>query len=73
MDLAGYMVAKNLDDAAVGALISKSRSRVSRYRRGLEEIPGPVVKQLVEMSAEEPVAKMTADELLRIQQPQAVE
>lgn len=69
MDLADWMTANEKDDAAVGALVGKSRTRVSRYRRKLEAIPGEVVKQLVEMSK----GAMTADELLGIQQLQAAE
>lgn len=63
MQLAEFMQAEDLDDAALGAKIKRSRVTVSRYRRGLEPIPGDVVKQLVEMSA----GKMTANELLGIQ------
>ncbi len=63
------MSANEKDDAAVGALVGKSRTRVSRYRRKLEPIPGEVVKQLVELSE----GRMTADELLGIKQPQAAE
>ena len=62
MDLAGFMTAHKIDDAEMGIRIGKSRSRVSRYRRGIEPIPGDVVKQLVEMSDGE----MTANELLGI-------
>lgn len=69
MDLADWMSANEKDDAAVGALVGKSRTRVSRYRRKLEPIPGEVVKQLVELSE----GRMTADELLGIKQPQAAE
>lgn len=73
MNLAEYMTFKGLDDAAIGASVKKSRSRVSRYRRKLEAIPGDVVKILVEMSASDPVHAMTANELLGIEQTQAAE
>lgn len=76
MDLAGYMAAKGIDDAAMGARLTppKNRVTVSRYRRGLEPIPSLTVKQLVEMSADDAAGhKMTADELLGIEQPQAAE
>lgn len=69
MNLAQFMSAKQIDDAAVGAQIRRSRVTVSRYRRGLEAIPGDVVKELVEWSAGE----MTADELLGIQIGEAAE
>lgn len=63
MTLAEYMEAENLTDAAMGDRIGKSRVTVSRYRRGLEPIPGDVVKRLVESSD----GRMTANELLGIQ------
>lgn len=69
MNLADYMASKNIDDAQMGERIGKSRSRVSRYRRGIEPIPGDVVKQLVKMSGGE----MTANELLGIQPCEAAQ
>lgn len=63
MQLAQFMQAEGLDDAAMGERIKRSRVSVSRYRRGLEPIPSDVVKQLVELSA----GRMTANELLGIQ------
>ncbi len=69
MDLADWMSANGKDDAAVGMIVGKSRTRVSRYRRKLEPIPGEVVKQLVEFSG----GAMTADELLGIKQPEAAQ
>ena len=63
MNLAGYMESEGITDAGMGALIGKSRVTVSRYRRGLEPIPGDVVKQLVEISR----GRMTANALLGIE------
>lgn len=70
MNLAEYMEAEKLTDAAMGAKLGeddpklrKSRVTVGRYRRGLEPIPGDVVKRMVEMSG----GRMTANELLGIQ------
>jgi hypothetical protein len=62
MDLATYMTAHDLDDAQLGVRIGRSRSRVSRYRRGLEPIPADAVKLLVELSG----GRMTANDLLGI-------
>lgn len=62
MQLAEFMQTEEIDDAALGARIKRSRVTVSRYRRGLEPIPGDVVKFLVEMSR----GRMTANELLGI-------
>ncbi len=64
MDLADWMKAEDLDDAALGERIGKSRSRVSRYRRKIEDIPSDVVKQLVKLSK----GAMTANELLGIKE-----
>lgn len=69
MNLAAYMATHSLDDAQMGERIGKSRSRVSRYRRGLEPIPGDVVKQLVSLSG----GVMTANELLGIETAAAAE
>ena len=66
MNLAEYMAAEGLTDTAMGGRIDKSRVTVGRYRRGLEPIPGEVVKQLVEMSD----GRMTANELLGIKTPE---
>ena len=63
MQLAEFMQAEDLTDAALGEKIARNRVTVSRYRRGLEPIPGDVVKQLVEMSG----GRMTANELLGIE------
>jgi hypothetical protein len=63
MQLAEFMELEELDDAALGAKIKRSRVTVSRYRRGLEPIPGDVVKLLVEISS----GRMTANELLGIE------
>lgn len=63
MTLSEYMDAEGLDDATMGEKINRSRVTTSRYRRGLEPIPGDVVKALVEMST----GRMTANELLGIQ------
>lgn len=63
MNLSDYMQAEGLDDAAMGEKINRSRVTTSRYRRGLEPIPGDVVKLLVEMS----VGRMSANELLGIE------
>jgi hypothetical protein len=64
MTLAEYMNRENLDDEALGQKLKEPKSRVtiSRYRRGVEPIPGDIVKQLVEMSK----GDMTANELLGI-------
>lgn len=62
MTLAEYMEGEGISDAAMGAVIGKSRVTVSRYRRGLEPIPGETVKQLVTIS----LGRMTANELLGI-------
>jgi len=61
MNLADYMQATGLSDEVMGARLGKNRVTISRYRRGVEKIPGDVVKQLVEMDA-----RMTANELLGI-------
>lgn len=63
MTLAEYMEAEGITDAKMGERINKSRVTVSRYRRGLEPIPGETVKALVEMSG----GRMTANELLGIE------
>ncbi|HEY4721842.1 MAG TPA: hypothetical protein VII92_08350 [Anaerolineae bacterium] len=62
MDLAEYMAKASLSDDEVGKRVGKDRTRISRYRRKLEPIPGDVVRQLVEISSGE----MTANELLGI-------
>ncbi len=64
MQLGEFMKAEDLTDAELGAKIARNRVTVSRYRRGLEPIPGDVVKQLVEMSS----GRMTANELLGIRE-----
>ena len=64
MTLDEYMAAKNIDDEAMGKKLKKSRVTVSRYRRGVEPIPTPLVKKLVEMSA----GIMTANELIGIRE-----
>jgi len=63
MDLATYMTANDLDDAAMAAKIGRSRVAVSRYRRKLE-IPSPgTIRMIVEVSGGE----VTANELLQIE------
>lgn len=73
MKLAEWMTEKGLNDAAVGALlaaaadkagvkVATSRVSISRYRRELEDIPGPTVKLFVEISE----GACTANELLGI-------
>lgn len=69
MQLGEWMKAEGLTDAALAArlaehdpVLQKSRVTVGRYRRGLEPVPGQVVKALVEMSK----GAMTANELLGI-------
>ena len=69
MTLAEYMEGEGTSDSAMAAVLGKSRVTVSRYRRGLEPIPGATVKQLVTLSQ----GRMTANELLGIDQPQAAE
>lgn len=69
MNLAEYMQSENLDDAAIGARVKRSRVTINRYRRGLEPIPSDIVKTLVETSD----GKMTANELLGIAQSEAAE
>lgn len=65
MDLAAYMDANDLDDAALGKQIGRSRVAVSRYRRGLETPSSGVVKRIVKISA----GAVTANELLGITAP----
>lgn len=50
--LADWMKAEGLDDEALGKKLKPKRSRVtiSRYRRGIEDIPTPVIRQLVKLS-----------------------
>ena len=62
MTLAEYMEGEGITDAAMGAVIGKSRVTVSRYRRGLEPIPSETVKLLVAIS----YGRMTANDLLGI-------
>jgi len=76
MQLGEWMEAAGLDDAALGERLGerdprnrKSRVTVSRYRRGIEPIPSPIVKELVEISG----GQMTADELLGIELPAPTE
>jgi ParB-like chromosome segregation protein Spo0J len=69
MTLAEYMEGEGITDTAMGAVLGKSRVTVSRYRRGLEPLPGEIVKHLVQLS----LGRMTANELLGIEQPQAAE
>lgn len=69
MTLAEYMEGEGVTDTALAAVLGKSRVTISRYRRGLEPIPGEIVKQLVILS----LGRMTANELLGIEQPQAAQ
>lgn len=69
MQLADWMEAEGLDDAALGARIGKSRVSVSRYRRGLETPSTEAIKNIVRESG----GKVTADELLGIAQPEGAQ
>lgn len=62
MQLADYMEANGLDDAAVGAKIGRSRVSVGRYRRKLEIPSSETVKLIVEAFG----GAITANELLDI-------
>lgn len=62
MNLADYMEQNDLDDAAMGRMIGRSRVAVSRYRRGLEIPSSEAIKRIVVASD----GAVTADELLQI-------
>lgn len=62
MQLADYMEANGLDDAAMGAKIGRSRVSVGRYRRKLETPSSETVKLIVEACD----GQVTANELLGI-------
>lgn len=63
MQLADYMAVKKLDDAAVGALIKRSRVSVSRYRRKLEIPSSETIALIVAATG----GAVTANELLGIE------
>lgn len=63
MDLAAYMQANELDDAAMAAKIGRSRVAVSRYRRKLEIPAAETIKRIVDVSA----GAVTANDLLQIE------
>lgn len=71
MTLSEFMQAEGIDDTAVGKMLKPPRSRVSvsRYRRGLEDIPSEYIKQLVVIGK----GKMTSDELLGIKVNEAAQ
>lgn len=76
MNLAEYMHAERLNDAAMADRLArhdpqqtKTRVTISRYRRGVEPIPGDTVKAMVELSC----GRMTADDLLGIELHEAAE
>jgi hypothetical protein len=69
MQLADYMQAEGLDDAAFAAKINRSRVSVGRYRRKLEIPSGSTVKLIVEASN----GRVSANELLEITAPEAAE
>lgn len=69
MQLADYMAANGLDDAAMGALIKRSRVTVSRYRRKLEVPSSETIPLIVAASG----GQVTANELLGIEAAEAAE
>lgn len=69
MQLADYMAANDLDDAAMGALIGRSRVTVSRYRRKLEVPSSETIPLIVVATG----GRVTANDLLGIETPEAAE
>lgn len=69
MQLADYMAANKLDDAAIGALIGRSRVTVSRYRRKLEVPSSETIPLIVAATG----GAVTANDLLGIETSQAAE
>jgi hypothetical protein len=69
MQLADYMAANNLDDAAMGALINRSRVTVSRYRRKLEVPSSETIPLIVAATG----GKVTANDLLGIKTVEVAE
>lgn len=69
MQLAEYMAANKLDDAAMGALIGRSRVSVSRYRRKLEVPSSETIPVIVAVTG----GLVTANELLGIETAEAAE
>jgi transcriptional regulator with XRE-family HTH domain len=51
MNLRDYMAAHGLTDEAMGKLIGRHRTRVSRYRRGLERPDWSAVARIAEATA----------------------
>lgn len=69
MELAEYMEAHGLDDAAMGAKIKRSRVSVGRFRRKLETPSSQTTKLIVAATG----GLVTANELLGIPASEAAE